>query len=234
MQTSDTKTIDRLQYKRDQESPSSTLINGSTNNRSTTPARGYLKQQKSIDSSYFQREKEQEEAYLNEQIKEDDYLDHDGTPESYLDDIVDEHKAINRESPASVIHMDRYDEDEEGLRRGSSQLTVVDSYHPMRDVYGRKPSAVDSRRTSEVIQNEDDYVETDEVRDDDKHPAGEDYIVQGPVEEKDLEQKQESFDHEEPVQPARPPITAQQRWLWAYNKIIMQLNVSTSCTDFII
>lgn len=30
---------------------------------------------------------------------------------------------------------------------------------------------------------------------------------------------------EEPEQ--RPKITAQQRWLWAYNKIIMQLDVST-------
>lgn len=41
------------------------------------------------------------------------------------------------------------------------------------------------------------------------------------------EKKSVSFEEEEEVKPVRREITAKQRWHWAYNKIIMQLNVST-------
>lgn len=47
------------------------------------------------------------------------------------------------------------------------------------------------------------------------------------VEEHDPEKKSVSFEDEEEVKPIRREITAKQRWHWAYNKIIMQLNVST-------
>lgn len=45
--------------------------------------------------------------------------------------------------------------------------------------------------------------------------------------EHDPEKKSVSFEEEEEVKPVRREITAKQRWHWAYNKIIMQLNVST-------
>lgn len=48
----------------------------------------------------------------------------------------------------------------------------------------------------------------------------------GSIEEHDQEKKSVSFEEEEEVKPVRREITAKQRWHWAYNKIIMQLNVS--------
>jgi hypothetical protein len=39
--------------------------------------------------------------------------------------------------------------------------------------------------------------------------------------------KSVSFEDEEEVKPERRKMTVRERWHWAYNKIVMQLNVST-------
>ncbi|KAK5649191.1 hypothetical protein RI129_000220 [Pyrocoelia pectoralis] len=48
-----------------------------------------------------------------------------------------------------------------------------------------------------------------------------------PLEDEELNDKHEYLKEEIDEKPVRPQVTAQQRWHWAYNKIIMQLNVST-------
>lgn len=264
------------QYNRDQiDSPqavttttiatnSITLGTMQTNNAQTVPAksnpvRGYLQQQETIDNTYYQHlepeiiyeteeysEKDPTEQYLETQESIESYTEENG----YGNDVNGDYKAINRDSPASVIHVERYD-DEQSLRRGSSQITVVDPYHPSLqrpNVDGYGPSA--SRRASldpyrsqsptrdYQPQSVDDYdlstsrkpsvIDTYQPRASIRHapPEHQDSINHEVSNEEELnEKKSVSFEEEEEKAP-RPKITAQQRWLWAYNKIIMQLNVS--------
>lgn len=283
-----TTTAISAQYHRDQiESPQAivtsivTSIAGvgtvQTNNniqavpfRNTNQTRGYLQQQDTIDASYYHQESEVIFENEPEYIEKDSYLDNPESVESYTEDVnysngisgEYNNKAINRDSPASVIHVEHYD-DEQGLARDSTQVTVIDPYHPSAqrasiDTY--VPSA--SRRTSldpyrsqspsqqisgdlypPVSTSEDFYVDspprkpsvidTYQIvparRASIRHspPKQQDSIDQQEVsnEEEVLEKKNVSFEDEEEKTP-RPKITAQQRWLWAYNKIIMQLNVS--------
>lgn len=249
-----------LQYKKDQESPSKNYSLPASNEdtfspRGNFPNRGYLKQQESVDSSYFQQyiNGQHSEEYADKQMDRDPYLEYQESVESYVeevpDDVAEEHgnKAINnRESPASVIHMERF-EDDGSLRRGSSQLTVIDPYHPMHPS-GRRQSVVDSRRTSGDLHQQGDesypissprkasidpyqaeLARSGSIR---RSPPGHQLEVdaeryQSPTEEEIREEKKASFEEDAEVKAPRQQITAQQRWLWAYNKIIMQLNVST-------
>lgn len=164
-----------------------------------------------------------------------------------------------------MIHVDSY-EDDQSLRRGSSQITVVDPYHPSlqrpatdpfapasrrasavgNDIYRpqsppgsrktsleayasspppRKPSAVvdpyqslpmrspSIRRSPTPLQHQDSVEQADDS-----------------VEIHQDVEKKVSFEEEEEIKPHKIKVTAQQRWHWAYNKIIMQINVSAfSC-----
>ncbi|KAK9747205.1 C2 domain [Popillia japonica] len=124
-----------------------------TLNNNTVPANNnrkvFLKQQDTIDSMYYTAEEEDvlNGEYLNESldmeypdkiIEEEPYLDPQESLESFTEEgtvtnggSVDyNNKAITRESPVSVIHVETYEDDEErAMRRGSSQITVVDPYN---------------------------------------------------------------------------------------------------------
>lgn len=292
-----TTTIIQSQYNRDQiDSPQAVdtqlanhTINvapSQINNTQTVPikntntVRGYLQQQETIDNTYYQH-LEPEIIYETEEYSEkgsEHYLDNHESIDSYTEengysnDVNGDfnNKAINRDSPASVIHVERYD-DEQSLRRGSSQITVVDPYHPslQRQNVDNYNNTSSSRRASlelyraqspsRLVQNDvyqtlptnDDYeltparkpsvIDTYQTipnrRTSIRHTTNEhqDSLNHHEVSnEEDLtEKKSVSFEEEEDKAP-RPKITAQQRWLWAYNKIIMQLNVSLSLRLFII
>ncbi|XP_023311118.1 uncharacterized protein LOC111691883 [Anoplophora glabripennis] len=70
-------------------------------------------------------------------------------------------KAITHDSPSSVIHVESYDDDH-NLRRGSSQITVVDPYHPslQRSAPSRRSSGADlfPRRTSGEVYHDDQFL----------------------------------------------------------------------------
>lgn len=184
-----------------------------------------------------------------------------------------------------MIHVENYEE-EHGLRRGSSQITVVDPYHPALQqrnqqsqqiqeqpdqsqlqqygVSSRKSSLVDnySRNASlEQYQSfEDQYSPyTQRPRNSEPQvpparrlslrlspgseacippltisPGSPEPRKSEPTAEVDIigiskipDERHINFNQEEAIKEPKPHITAQQRWLWAYNKIIMQLDVST-------
>lgn len=199
--------------------------------------------------------------------------------ESYVEDEAndisnDYTKAITSESPSSVIHVTVEDDQPNLLRRGSSQATVVDPFHPAvgqrnsLDSFSnqsRKPSVVDpfrppspTRRPSggdpyqltaaTLKPSEEPYVplsrrasidpyqQTTSRRASIRYPSS---PLQQPANREDKEEESEVKDggeevanavtvslEEEEAQTVRTKVTAQQRWLWAYNKIIIQLNVS--------
>ncbi|KAK9871096.1 hypothetical protein WA026_011379 [Henosepilachna vigintioctopunctata] len=238
-------------------------------------SRGFFKQQETIEGELYEQnviifdEKAEIEAYLPPQESVETYVEEDSLRNGYTEY---NNKAINLESPASVIHLDNY-EDNQSLRRASSQITVIDPYHPSvqrppEDAYVTVPS----RRTSQVpdpfplttnrrISGEIYQQSLDEnfatasrkpsvdsyqsviqrrasVR---QHSPSNEVIVEPPpsiaitapvpptvtVENDDSSEKKTVSFEEEEDKDKRPQVTAQQRWLWAYNKIIMQLNVST-------
>lgn len=247
-----------------------------TLNNNTVPANNnrkvFLKQQDTIDSMYYTAEEEDvlNGEYLNESldmeypdkiIEEEPYLDPQESLESFTEEgtvtnggSVDyNNKAITRESPVSVIHVETYEDDEErAMRRGSSQITVVDPYNVPSS---RRPSLEPYRTVSPHRQERYPYEES---------VMEEEYVSNLPTSRKnsavdlyqqttgslsrrasvrhspilpvqesidmpiasDEEPKISSFEHEEEEKAPRPKITPKQRWLWAYNKIIMQLNVS--------
>lgn len=246
------------------------------NNKAST--KGYLKAQESIeqprrglsatvsvDQTYYDIEEENyPEQYNHYDDHADPYLEPQESVETYVEEESDvpngidyTNKAINHDqnhdSPSSVIHVENYD-DTHSLRRGSSQITVVDPYHPslQRSLVqpgSRRASATDpfpTRRTSgDAFQSFDDPYAIPpsrkqslvdavgnqrraSLRHSPTPPEHEDIpeeeradIVDDDVPEK----KSVSFEEEEEAKQQRPQVTAQQRWLWAYNKIIMQLNV---------
>ncbi|CAH0553608.1 unnamed protein product [Brassicogethes aeneus] len=212
--------------------------------------RRLLKQQDSIEQPFYNQNIEEEvspnysDAYYNN--VEEPYLETQESVETYIEDDSSvanyNTKAINHDSPTSVIHVDNY-EDAQSLRRGSSQITVVDPYHPSlsrnasiaQAPGSRKASFADSfaaRRTSG--DNFDDFSRKTSLVDavvgrraSLRQSPTPPEILEEAAELHDLdevpEKKSVSFEEEEEKQ-QRPQVTAQQRWLWAYNKIIMQLN----------
>lgn len=281
-------TIIQSQYNRDQiESPQAvvtTLANNTINNvgtlqtntntqtvpnKNNSAVRGYLQQQDTIDNSYYQH-LEPEIIYEAEEYSEKDsdhYMDNQESVESYTEengytnDMNGDfnNKAINRDSPASVIHVERYD-DEQSLRRGSSQITVVDPYHPslqrqnvdsFNASVSRRASLEPYRAQSPSLLVPNDVYQQQQQQQSEEYdltparkpsvietyqalparrtsirPEHQESISEATNDVDSVEKKSVSFEEEEDKAP-RPKITAQQRWLWAYNKIIMQLNVST-------
>lgn len=104
-----------------------------------------------------------------------------------------------------------------GSRRGSAvdqyDVTAAAAHRNSLEPYGTPMS----RRTSVRHSPNQEILKQDSI--DQGTPMGS-------IEEHDPEKKSVSFEEEEEVRPARREITAKQRWHWAYNKIIMQLNVS--------
>ena len=147
-----------------QPAPPPVQINTVTPYKAQT--RGLLKQQDSVDLN-------QTPMANSQDVFHDAYLEPQESLESYVEDDADVVvKPANHDSPSSVIHVDEYEE-EQSLRRGSSQITVVDPYHPSLDyaprrlsaanargypnadeAYSRKPSIVDTRRISPTQQEE--------------------------------------------------------------------------------
>ncbi|VEN50957.1 unnamed protein product, partial [Callosobruchus maculatus] len=286
---------------------------------------GLVKQQETIDgdSSYYRDQSQKmgyTDGYDGYDGMQEPYLESQDSVESYVEEVEDETEgtitngvstsdyttktAIHRDSP---ICSDLYDDDT-SLRRGSSQITVVDPYHPA--LQNRQPSipttgaaTVGSRRSSGVdnyyndkvgrrtssdsygatydqqqqvdatypptlasrkssaasrvpsppsivggttiapplpsdIREEyvDEYVEEDEYHDarDEYHDARAGLDQQQLQQEHEvpsvkIEDTEGILQEEQKAEPVleekQPKITAQQRWLWAYNKIIMQLDL---------
>nr|XP_022900512.1 protein unc-13 homolog B isoform X8 [Onthophagus taurus] len=252
------------------------------NNNTILARKGLIKQQETIDS-YYHHQEDLNGGY--DYIEKDRFLEQQESIESYTEEetitngggSVDYNNTINRESPNSVIHVDAYEEDEEehDLRRGSSQITVVDPFRPSsprrssgnedyqkgyqdkyQDEYQKGYQEGYPEEEEEFAEELEDYVpqktsqqqinQVDVVSSVSRRPSvrrspvmmmQEQEIVVEKVTPPDSsgtpEKKSVSFEEEEElevdVEPKtpRPKITAQQRWLWAYNKIIMQLNNGT-------
>ncbi|XP_044263033.1 protein unc-13 homolog B isoform X12 [Tribolium madens] len=203
------------QYQRDQSPPKAIAVplpvpsqpnnNNNTQTPYKAPSRGLLlKQQESVDLNQIPNSCSQE-------IYHDTYLEPQESVESYVEEEEEPPKA-NHDSPSSVIHVDNYDEG--SLRRGSSQITVVDPYHPGLEYAARRPSL--GRRASVDVEEypRKASLAPQDTIEEQLQEVGEDEVP---------EKKSVSFEEEDEAKP-RPQVTAQQRWLWAYNKIIMQLN----------
>ncbi|XP_060525961.1 protein unc-13 homolog B isoform X4 [Cylas formicarius] len=186
-----------------------------------------------------------EEPYLEAQESIESYMEEDEA----IADIPELHTLQQRDSPASVIQVNGYADEEGSLRRGSSQITVVDPYHPSLQRKGsenrrtsetsfttptasRKASADAYQSYDEAFSRKPSMVEPSGVQ---RHgslrhsPVPQEYRNEIPEENHvgdDLPQVKEEPHYlaEEEEKEQRPQVTAQQRWLWAYNKIIMQLN----------
>lgn len=142
-----------------------------------------------------------------------------------------------------MIHVENY-EDEHSLRRGSSQITVVDPYHPSLHKNAQtqpQPPSVGSRRSStaepysrrtsaDAYQTFDDQYAAYTRKQSNADVRGALLEHREDIPEEQRVPDNETIPHEEPLVEEQPEVktkvTAQQRWLWAYNKIIMQLDVS--------
>lgn len=123
----------------------------------------------------------------------------------------------------------------------------VDPYRPLSptrrtssDSYtmqgSRKNSLVDQYGNQRTNSNLDPYPVPMSRRTSVRHSPNQEMLKQDSLDqgtppeslgEHDPEKKSVSFEEEEEHKTERRVITAKQRWHWAYNKIIMQLNVST-------
>lgn len=186
-------------------------------------------------------------------------------------------KAINQDSPLSVINVDNFEEDY-NLRRCSSQITVIDPYHhsaqqcrqqpqqqsqqqqqqipeqqqfTQNNISSRKSSLGDSYPRNDSFEQyqsfEDQYSPYTQrtrnsepqvppsrrvsIRQSPASPLPRDVILEPQEVVKVLEELQDEkptiYIEEETIKEPKQRITPHQRWLWAYNKIIMQLDVST-------
>ena len=241
----------------------------------------YLREQGTIKEDFFPDDdanggylSENNDIYQEKSSEDAAYFDHQDSLESYTEEGTatngesveyDTKATPSHESPASVIHIDAYEEDG-GLRRGSSQVTVVDPYHPSLQRSNVDPFPPQSRRasleqhitpprrtTSDIYEEitfpevgigkpSVDVYETEITRRSSvrhvttgitKNPE---VVVERstPTEIESVDKRNELLVPEEAEleeaelisKPHRAQVTAHQRWLWAYNKIIMQLNVS--------
>ncbi|XP_018570699.1 protein unc-13 homolog B [Anoplophora glabripennis] len=242
-------------------------VHNNTSLRTSSQNRGMLKQQDSVDGSFYQQQAQNRlvdersnfvDPYSEYGDHESNYLETQESVESYVEEETDgtitngvntdyTNKAITHDSPSSVIHVESYDDDH-NLRRGSSQITVVDPYHPslQRSAPSRRSSGADlfPRRTSGEVYHDDQFLPSSRKTSVDavlprrasvRHsPSSPDHHKDIPEEQAILdddqqEKKSVSFEEEEEEEEEegkeeRPQVTAHQRWLWAYNKIIMQLN----------
>ncbi|XP_056632354.1 uncharacterized protein LOC130442346 [Diorhabda sublineata] len=123
--------------------------------------------------------------------------------------------------PAALAAMQRAQQAGTGSRRSSAEQsyqTYDDPYLNYQRKNGTEPSIPSRRlsvRRSPTAQEQlEDVLDEEHLQDVQKEITEETSLVVPEI-------------HEEELKEQRPQITAQQRWLWAYNKIIMQLDVST-------
>jgi hypothetical protein len=129
-----------------------------------------------------------------------------------------------RDSPPSVL-MDRYGTDTPPLRGMNS---LIEPYQPQTN----KAASIHASPSPPTMVQKQRSV--DEL----SHGS----VVESPTASADRQSSQGqaeksksvSFEDEEEVKPERRKMTVRERWHWAYNKIVMQLNVSTLQTYDII
>lgn len=126
-------------------------------------------------------------------------------------------KSMNfRDSPPSVL-MDRYGTDTPPLRGLNS---LIEPYQPQSN---KAPSVHASPSPPTMVQKQQSL-------DEQSHTS----LIESPTASVDRQSSQGqaeksksvSFEDEEEVKPERRKMTVRERWHWAFNKIIMQLNVS--------
>ncbi|PNF35963.1 hypothetical protein B7P43_G03529 [Cryptotermes secundus] len=126
-------------------------------------------------------------------------------------------KSMNfRDSPPSVL-LDRYGTDTPPLRGLNS---LIEPYQPQPN---KAPSVHASPSPPSMMQKQQSL-------DEQSHTS----VIESPTASVDRQSSQGqaeksksvSFEDEEEVKPERRKMTVRERWHWAYNKIIMQLNVS--------
>ncbi|XP_048519318.1 uncharacterized protein LOC125503292, partial [Dendroctonus ponderosae] len=196
----------------------------------------------------------EEEPYLEAQESIDSYVDEDAgnTGGGHQSDypkapVVTKVSTNQHDSPAndSVV-----DEETGSLRRGSSQITIVDPYHPslqqrssvslgrrtsdsassrklsdsypgFEDTLGRKPSIVDAsgipRRGS--VRHSPTVVPTVTIQTDYRENIPEENHITK-LQHDDLQKTAYEEDEQ------KEKVTAHARWLWAFNKILLQIHVS--------
>ncbi|ENN72628.1 hypothetical protein YQE_10726, partial [Dendroctonus ponderosae] len=196
----------------------------------------------------------EEEPYLEAQESIDSYVDEDAgnTGGGHQSDypkapVVTKVSTNQHDSPAndSVV-----DEETGSLRRGSSQITIVDPYHPslqqrssvslgrrtsdsassrklsdsypgFEDTLGRKPSIVDAsgipRRGS--VRHSPTVVPTVTIQTDYRENIPEENRITK-LQHDDLQKTAYEEDEQ------KEKVTAHARWLWAFNKILLQIHVS--------
>ncbi|KAL1508906.1 hypothetical protein ABEB36_003726 [Hypothenemus hampei] len=201
--------------------------------------RQLIEQTSEYDQDPYLEAQESIESYIEEDISNDvEPVTYPKLPNAAV-------TTVHHESPSN----DNYLEDETGtLRRGSSQITVVDPYHPSLQ---RRPSMSQSRRTSETtpvrklsdtyLGYEDSLARKSSLADSiglQRHGSArqsptivptvniqsnfhDDIPEEGTLLEDHQETLKKDYDEEEPKQ----KVSAHARWLWAFNKILLQIHL---------
>ncbi|XP_074033427.1 unc-13 isoform X10 [Leptinotarsa decemlineata] len=181
-----------------------------------------------------------EEAYLEIQESVESYVEEETEGSvAYGPNAGCGNQAIKHDSPLSVIHVENREDDQKTRSRESSLVSVVDPYHPALQ-RSTQPPSVSSRRSSgaeTAYQNyEDQFLNYSLKNGSDSISARRLSVRQSPsTPDKSAEAAADLqatipeipetiLQKEDEQKEQRPQITAQQRWLWAYNKIIMQLD----------
>ncbi|XP_069672029.1 uncharacterized protein [Periplaneta americana] len=137
-------------------------------------------------------------------------------------------KSMNfRDSPPSVL-MDRYGTDTPvepytpPLRGFPQENSLIEPYQPSPPKAASVHASPSPPTMMQKQQSLDEQSHTSMIES--PTASGDRQSSQGQAEKS----KSVSFEDEEEVKPERRKMTAKERWHWAYNKIIMQLNVSTA------
>lgn len=210
----------------------------------TDATESYLKHQESIDSY------NDDTATLTNGMAEDYSKTGKESPASVIHVEAFDPNAVDSEEhhQAQNTLMDPYHPNNPTMQaRQDPYGPSIDHYRPLSptrrtstDSYAmqgsRKNSLVDQYGNQRTNSNLDPYPVPLSRKTSVRHSPNQDMLKQDSVDqgtppdslgEHDPEKKSVSFEEEEEHKPARREITAKQRWHWAYNKIIMQLNVST-------
>ncbi|XP_072375685.1 uncharacterized protein, partial [Diabrotica undecimpunctata] len=195
----------------------------------------------------------QEEQFLETEEVIDEYIEEETEDSiSYGQNAVNQ--AIKHDSPLSVIHVENREENGSSepiimrSREPSQASVIADPYHPATVAAMQRAQAGSGSRRSSAEQSyqgyDDPYLNFQRKNGSDAGIPGRRLSVRrSPTTQEEpedvLEENHLAEDvpiipvettlavpevQEEELKEQRPQITAQQRWLWAYNKIIMQLD----------
>ncbi|XP_014251915.2 uncharacterized protein LOC106668030 isoform X2 [Cimex lectularius] len=197
--------------------------------------RGFLSKQNSIEKGYIQKQDSIKKGYPTKQDSIDgDYMETNGrgylhaqeSVDSYVDEEIVQDD-YSRDSPVSVV--ERYEPDQE--------REIAETPYKQASPPGAKTSPT---VTSPTLRHQDS-IDEDEVPGNRAHIREYGHHHDSIEEESQDKQKSVSFEEEElpvldiEVEPQiRPTVTQErrrktprERWHWAYNKIVHELNVST-------